>query len=542
MAGAVKRFMATQSSHNSPTSGNKFAVFLDKRVASIFLLGIAQGLPWVMIGSMLTIWLQESGISRTKIGFAALIFTVYAINFLWSPVIEIFKPRLLPKLGHRQSWILLCLMAIGMCCFIIGTMPAQLNPSNVVFIALLIAIFSSTQDIAIDAYRVDSFSPHESDKISAAAGAATSGWWTGYAGIGALPLFLSDQGWHWPDLYVLLGLIAVCLGIANVFLPNTKISHSRAQEDTYLGVLAQVTSANSGIKRRIAFYACALLVSITVILLSFFQLLPSSAVLLTGFTCVALAAVGLLSLHITRLNNTHSASLPGSTGTSFEKTLAWTLTALIAPIQEFFSRNGLKLAFALLSFIFLFKVGEAFLGRMSVVFYKEIGFSNSQIATYAKLMTWWLTIIFSVVGAIVNARFGLVKGLFISGIAMASTNLLFSLLALTGPSTKIFALAIILDGFSQAWSTVAFVAFISIMCNHAFSATQYALMASLGNLGRTTLASTSGYFVDILDGNWALFFAVTTFMVIPSLIILWRLRPFIHTIAANAQKPHSVGT
>ncbi len=527
--------MATLSPHASPESPNKFAVFLDKRVASVFLLGIAQGLPWVMIGSMLTIWLQESGISRTQIGFAALIFTVYAINFLWSPVIEVFKPKLLPTLGHRQSWILLCLVGISMCCFIIGTQPAQLNANNVVFIALVIAIFSSTQDIAIDAYRVDSFLPHESDKISAAAGAATAGWWTGYAGIGALPLFLSDHGWQWPDLYVLLGLIAVGLAIANVFLPNTKISHSNAQHDKYEGLLQQVVSAHTHIKQRIAFYLFVLLLSLAGILLSVFQVLPNSAFYLTAIGSIAVAAIALISYQCAQLGKSAPTGSMQSSGSSFEKSLAWTLTALVAPVQEFFSRNGLKLAFALLSFIFLFKVGEAFLGRMSVVFYKEIGFSNSEIATYAKLMTWWLTIIFSVVGAVVNARFGLVKGLFVSGIAMASTNLLFSLLALTGPSTKIFALAIILDGFSQAWSTVAFVAFISIMCNHAFSATQYALMASLGNLGRTTLASSSGYFVDTLNGNWALFFAITTFMVIPSLIILWRLRPYIYKIAADAK-------
>lgn len=511
----------------------KFNVFFDKRVGSVFLLGIAQGLPWVMIGSMLTLWLKESGISRTNISLAALIFTVYAINFLWSPIIEVFKPNLFFKIGHRQSWIVLCLGAIGLCCFIISLQSADIKPSQIVLLCLIIAICSSTQDIAIDAYRIDSFSANEQDKISAAAGAATAGWWTGYAGLGAVPLFLSDFGWSWPSLYMLLGFLAIILAVLCVLLPDTVISHRVIQEKRYRQLLSKVVSAKASIKRTITISISILIVSLTLILLGILQTEQSNMAYFVILITAAILAIVMTSIQLSRLNSTNETGINTNNVSSFEKTLAWFLTALVAPIQEFFSRNGIKLALSLLCFIFLFKIGEAFLGRMSIVFYKEVGFSNTEIATYAKLMTWWLTIVFSVVGVLVNAKFGLVKGLFVSGIAMASTNLLFALLALTGPNTNIFAIAIVLDGFSQAWSTVAFVAFISLMCNHAFSATQYALMASIGNLGRTTLSSASGYFVDTLDGNWALFFVITTLMVIPSLIILWNLRPFIHQLVKD---------
>ncbi len=511
--------------------------FFDRRVGSIFLLGIAQGLPWVMIGSMLTIWLQESGISRTNIGFASLIFLVYAINFLWSPVVETIKPKLPPNLGHRQSWILVCLVVIAVCCFYISTLSPDLNPSKVILIALIIAVFSATQDIAIDAYRVDSFTPEESHKVSAAAAAATSGWWTGYAGIGAIPLFLSDKGWEWPSLYLILGCIALVIACINIFLPNTKISHTLAHEEKYSQYLKIVSQTSSERRAKITGYLIGLAAGLTVLIFALFTIIPGNgyviplSIIFTA-TCFFLAYLELNKLHA------DPASLAAPSNNNFQdRVLAWLITALIAPIQDFFSRNGTKLALSLLLFIFLFKVGEAFLGRMSVVFYKEIGFSNTQIATYAKLVTWWLTIVFSVVGALVNARFGLFKGLFISGIAMASTNLLFSLLALQGPNETLFAVAIVLDGFSQAWSTVAFVAMISLVCDHAFSATQYALMASLGNLSRTTLASGSGFVVDLLNGNWALFFLLTTLMVIPSLIILWKLRPYIQAISEKQAGP-----
>ncbi|GEA02924.1 hypothetical protein KUL17_18210 [Alteromonas sp. KUL17] len=208
----------------------------------------------------------------------------------------------------------------------------------------------------------------------------------------------------------------------------------------------------------------------------------------------------------------------------------WIQTTLVTPFAEFFNRNGVKLAASFLLFIFLFKIGEAFLGRMSIVFYKEIGFSNSDIATYSKLLNWWVTIVFSLLGGLVNIRYGIYRGLMIAGVAMAASNLLFALIAQTGPSTSLLAITVIVDGFTGAWSTVAMVAFISLLCNRAFSATQYALMASLSVAGRTLVASSSGFVVDSLEGNWSLFFILTAVMVIPSLCFLYSIRHHIKRV------------
>jgi PAT family beta-lactamase induction signal transducer AmpG len=118
----------------------------------------------------------------------------------------------------------------------------------------------------------------------------------------------------------------------------------------------------------------------------------------------------------------------------------------------------------------------------------------------------------------------------IAGIAMAASNVMFSIMANVGPSKSLFVATIIIDGFCASWSSVALVAFISLLCNKAFSASQYALMASLSVLGRTVLASSSGYIVDELDGNWSLFFILTALMVIPSLIFLYSIRDRIHAL------------
>jgi PAT family beta-lactamase induction signal transducer AmpG len=206
---------------------------------------------------------------------------------------------------------------------------------------------------------------------------------------------------------------------------------------------------------------------------------------------------------------------------------------LVDPITEFFKRNGWQLAIGMLAFIFLFKIGEAFLGRMSIVFYKEVGFSNDDIAVYSKMVNWWVTIIFAILGSFVNLRLGIVRGLMLGGIAMAGSNLMFAWIAGVGPNTNLLLAAVIIDGFTAAWSTVAFVAFISLLANRAFTATQYALFASLGNLGRTLLSSYSGYVVNWLDGNWQLFFILTAVMVIPSLIILFALRKSLTRLEQN---------
>ena len=141
---------------------------------------------------------------------------------------------------------------------------------------------------------------------------------------------------------------------------------------------------------------------------------------------------------------------------------------------------------------------------MSIIFYKEIGFNKTDIAIYSKTLGWITTVIFTLLGGLFVIRSGILKAMFLAGIIMASTNLLFSLLAWSDKSEFLFAIAVIFDDIS-GFATVAFVAFISLLVDRNYTATQYALLASIGTAGRTTLASSSGALVDWLNGNWGLF-------------------------------------
>ena len=151
------------------------------------------------------------------------------------------------------------------------------------------------------------------------------------------------------------------------------------------------------------------------------------------------------------------------------KSLAWITGTVVGPIISFFKKNGFNIALSILGFVFLFKIGEAFLGRMSVIFYKEIGFTKSDIALYSKGLGWITTVIFTLIGGLFAIRSGVIKAMFVSGILMASTNLLFSLLAWYGKSEVLFAIAVIFDDMAAAFATVAFVAFISMLVDRTYT-------------------------------------------------------------------------
>lgn len=429
---------------------NALKTFNDKRYLSIFLFGISSGFPWIMIGSVLSAWLKDEGLSRSAIGLFGIIFATYSFNFLWSPLVDKIK---LPLLGQRRGWIFAMQGCVVLLCLVMSQLTADQDLFYVALIGLLIAVASATQDIAIDGFRIDCIAQDDKDGMSAASSVATAGWWTGYGGLGAIPFFLADMtSWTWPNIYLLLGALMTLLMCATCLANEPQIDRE--------ALLEKITAKDT--KQSPVFH--------------------------------------------------------------------WIQTTLVTPFAEFFNRNGVKLAASFLLFIFLFKIGEAFLGRMSIVFYKEIGFSNSDIATYSKLLNWWVTIVFSLLGGLVNIRYGIYRGLMIAGVAMAASNLLFALIAQTGPSTSLLAITVIVDGFTGAWSTVAMVAFISLLCNRAFSATQYALMASLSVAGRTLVASSSGFVVDSLEGNWSLFFILTAVMVIPSLCFLYSIRHHIKRV------------
>ena len=426
---------------------NTLGIYFERRMAKIFLLGFISGFPWVLIGTALSVWLKEEGLNRSTIGWAGLIFSVYAVNFLWAPLIDKIKiPLLTRTFGSRKSWILLCQMMILTSLLLWSCLSPDENLSLVIGIGLLIATFSATQDIAIDAFRIELAKSYEEAAMAAGAAVAVVGWWTGFKIGGILSLYSAESfqkaGFenYWQLTFILLSLVVIICNSFIILIEEPK-------------------------KFR-----------------------------------------------------------PTLTNNKKDLYLIWLYECIIDPIFSFFKKNGWSLAIAILSFIFLFKIGEAFMGRMSIIFYKEIGFTKTDIALYSKGVGWITTITFTLIGGIFAIRSGLFKALMFSGIAMATTNLFFAVMAWAERSEFLFIIAVILDDLAAAFATVTFVAFISVLIDRNYTATQYALLASIGTAGRTLLASSSGALVDWLHGDWALFFGLTTLMVLPSLMLLFLIK------------------
>ncbi len=570
-------------------------VYKDIRMVRILLLGAISGFPWVLIASSLSLWLKEEGLSRSTIGWAGLIFGVYAINFLWAPIIDRIQiPFLTKKLGHRRGWIVLMQIVILLSLVV----WSFINPTEnftfigiytvsglyiLIAVGLIIAIASATQDITVDALRIEQINENEGKSMAAGAAMAVVGWWTGYKLGGVIALFTAEYFEnmgiedYWQTTFLVLGVVIILMNIGLMFVhetlsnkrqENQRISDQIIEKDlgsakrNYLRILGgillifsilELLPEFSKTKNLFPFLPLNIMhyiiISILVGGLSYFFIKRNALIFTSVFIVFVFFFKILLSFVIVSLIlGILGIALLNAERDWGQRTASWISGRIGGPLVTFFKNNGLSIAIGILAFVFLFKVGEAFLGRMSIVFYKEIGFSKSEIAIFSKGVGWITTVVFTLLGGIFAMRSGSVKTMFIAGILMAVTNLLFSYLnwyvqaiplvsyefdlnfyfwtwhIVTSNHQLVFGAAVALDDIAAAFATVAFVAFISLLVNRTYTATQYALLASIGTAGRTTLASSSGALVDWLNGDWGIFFILTAVMVIPSLICLWFIK------------------
>jgi MFS transporter, PAT family, beta-lactamase induction signal transducer AmpG len=414
---------------------------LDRRFLYIFVLGFSSGFPWVLHGSVLTLWMRSEGLTRSAVGYIGIVTAIYAFKWIWSPLIDLVRlPILARHTGHYRAWILLMQLFLAITTWLLG----RAEPTGSLFVlglfTLGVATASATQDIAIDAYRILLFRADEIDtKQPYGSAVITAGWWSGYGFIGgAVALWLGGQtmGFTWPEVYNVAAGTFIVLMLFVVMMPEPA-------RDPRASATPQAFNWDGWFRRDIA-----------------------------------------------------------------------------APFVEFFQRCGYQLGFAILGFLLLFRFGEAILGDMSLVFYTEIGFTTEQLAFYNRFLGGLSIVAFSFMGAAVNSSFGVMRGLLIGGIAMATANLLYVVMAHVGPDPRLFMATLLIDNFCQAFATVATLTFMTYFTSRTYTGTQFALMSSISTFGRTTLAASSGLIIDSMDGNWTLFFIFTTLAVIPSLLLL----------------------
>jgi PAT family beta-lactamase induction signal transducer AmpG len=422
------------------TWSEALTVYFTGRQFIILVMGFASGLPLLLTLSTLSYWLSTVGVDKTTIGIFTLVGIPYTFKFIWSPIIDQLRLPILGKLGRRKSWLLLLQLLLAAAIFVMGQTDPVADASLTAILAVIVAFFSASQDIVIDAYRIEIL---EAEEQGAGAGTTQVGYRFGLLLAGAGATALSDYI-GWPTIFAVLAGAMILCAVFTLFVPEPKTA-SIPRDKSYRDMLND---------------------------------------------------------------------------------------AVIRPFADFIGRKGWVV---ILLFILFYKYGDAFGGAMANPFYHELGFSGTEIAAVSKVFGIIASLVGGVVGGLIVARIGLFKTLLVGGILQAVTNLLFSYLATKGADIFWLAIAISGDNIAGGIAASALVAYLSGLCNVAFTATQYALFSSFMAQGRTLLSSGSGWMADHTD--WVSFWALTTLMAIPGLVLLlWIVRLYPHGLTQVDKK------
>ncbi|MCU7940616.1 MAG: MFS transporter [gamma proteobacterium symbiont of Bathyaustriella thionipta] len=503
---------------------NSVRSFLQPQVITMLFLGFSAGIPLLLIFSSLSLWLVEAGIQRSTVTYFSWAALGYSFKFLWAPLIDRLPvPFLTRLLGRRRAWLL---VAQGLVISAIVLM-ALIDPAQgedylilMAFAAILLGFSSATQDIVIDAYRIESA---DSDLQALMSSTYIAGYRIGMlaSGAGALILasyFGSEKGdysytaWHWTylcmALFMLIGVFTTLIIPEPVRNKATETKHTTRQ---YLQFL-------------MLFIICIIVFVMTFVTLkstaASAKLMLSS---LSGSEPISSFIIETLRL-MTSLIMVSVSAYVLSCLKLVDKELVW--ESYIAPVSDFFQRYGKVIALMLLIFIGFYRVSDIVLGVIANVFFQEIGFTKLQIATVVKTFGLIMTIAGGFLGGILAVRFGVMKILFVGALLTVITNLLFMLLASAGNDIVLLYLVISADNLSAGLASAAFVAFLSSLTNISFTAVQYAIFSSLMTLMPKLIGGYSGSIVESI--GYSNFFLVASLMGIPVLFLLYFLNKHMH--------------
>lgn len=429
---------------------DSLAIYSRPRLIAVLLMGFSSGLPLPLTFGTLTFWLAESGVSRTTIGLLTLVGTAYSLKFLWAPLVDRLPlGALTRKLGRRRGWGLAVQLPLALAILALGFTDPRTDPATTALVAVVIAFLSATQDIVIDAYRIELLRPEEQG-----AGAAATQWGYRFGMIvsSAGALYAAEFG-GWRIAFAIMACFMV-VGMATIWFTGEP-------RDTAPAPVAGASDA------------------------------PAAA-----------------------------------------RLAAWIGSAVIGPFREFMTRPGW---IAILVFVVLYKFGDALAGVMANPFYVAMGFTRLEVANISKIFGVVATLAGVAGGGLLVHRYGLGRALIICGVLQALSNLMYVVQSLAGHDVALLTVTIGLENFTGGMGSAAFVAYLSGLCNVAYTATQYALLSSLATVGRTTLSAGGGWLSLQLD--WPLFFVVTTCAALPGIAMaVWVMRRYPPRVAATPRE------
>ena len=496
--------------------------WLHPRVVTMLFLGFSAGIPILLIFSTLSAWLTEAGVNKSAVTFFSWAALGYSFKFVWAPLIDRMPlPYLTRRLGRRRAWMAvsqLCVMAaIGLMALVD---PAISQPAltTMAWAAVLLGFSSATQDIVIDAYRIECAEQELQAMLSAS---YIAGYRIGMlvAGAGSLALagYLGTSVEHysysaWRMTYVGVALcmiagLATTLAIPEPDPPGREKAQAYAAID--YGRFFMLFLGAASVFVLVFFYGGALSGGAKHALQETFGPYgPVASFLVEALRLFAALAAALGAARLLVVMGLVNREMLSDT--------------YIEPVKDFFSRYGLKLSLLLLLLIGFYRVSDIVLGVISTVFYLDLGFSKTQIAAIVKTFGLLMTIAGGFLGGMLTVRYGVIRILFIGGVLAAATNILFMTLASAGPSLAMLKLVVAADNLAAGLASAAFVAFLSSLTSISFTAVQYAVFSSLMSLFPKLIGGYSGSIATSI--GYPGFFMLTALMGVPVLVLIWMVR------------------
>ncbi|WP_077927887.1 AmpG family muropeptide MFS transporter [Wohlfahrtiimonas populi] len=407
-----------------------FKPYFSPKILAVGFLSFASGLPILMTLSTLTYWLSKYGVDKKSIGLISLAGLPYVFKFLWAPFLDAKLPFILAKLGRRKSWIVLFQFCLTTVFFGLSLVNPNDHIGIISILILLLAASSASQDIVIDAYRIDTLS---NDEQSYGSSLSQVTYRMAMLIMGAAVLFASDYI-NWPTIFLLVTALFAVITLITIFLIKEEADHSDSSQHEKI-------SAHS--------------------------------------------------------------------------TLA---DYILIPFKNFITRPQ---AILILIFILFFKMPDAIAGVLISAFYNEMGYTGAQIGLISKVYGLIATLLGAFISANIISRMSLYNALIWSSTLMGLTNLGY-ILVLHYPTALSLTLAISLENFIGGFASAVFITYLSLLCNRAYSATQYAMLSAIAAFSLRIFGSFSGFAVE--DYGWQSFFIFTAFLFVPALFVLTMIK------------------
>ena len=507
----MQRFLDSVASYTHPS------------VLAMLFLGFSAGLPLHLIFSTLSIWLSEAGVERSAVTYFSWAALGYSFKFVWAPLVDKLPLTVLQHwLGKRRSWLLLSQLMVSSAMLLMAMSdPASANGLYYMALAAVFLGFSSaTQDIVIDAYRIEAVEETLQALMSAS---YVAGYRIGMVVAGAGALYLAAGLGTTKEAYVYSSWQITYAAMAATMLVGVTTTllikePQRRSESSFL-------NSTSDYFRFLLLFACFVIA----LIYAYGWLADSVTALKTGLEGLGLG-VSLASFLAETIRLLAAVAAAGAVGgllvtlnIADQRALQETYAD---PIAEFFGRYG-RMALLVLLLIGFYRVSDIVLGVISNVFYLDMGFSKGEIATVT-LFGIWMTILGGFLGGFLTIRYGVLKVLMLGAVMTVITNLLFIPVANNPGNLSLLYVVIGADNITAGLAAAAFIAYLSSLTNLSFTAMQYAMFSSIMTLFPKLLGGYSGSMVDAL--GYQAFFFISSMMGLPVLLLIWLVNRYVKEI------------